>query len=229
MTFLFFTSTQPFIQRIVFGLQFKYEEMKIYFSLITVIIFLCISCSEDPYIEDNNRIVGTGPVITGNIVTAPFTSLDLEGVANVYIETGREQSITFTAYKNILAHMEGRVAGDRLIVRFTDDVRVSSDKEIRVDITIPEMNKVTLSGVGNFYLKGPTQESLDLELNGVGNIDAFNLPVYIGIVEMNGTGNVKIRAKDRLEVDIDGLGNVYYQGSPELHIDISGLGEVVSD
>jgi hypothetical protein len=189
-----------------------------------------IACDEDSYIFDNdNRVTGRGDIETDEVFVNEFSSIDLENVSNVYVLTGKEQSITFTAYENILPYMEADVVGDELVLRFMRNISVNSDEEIRVDITIPELEKVTLSGVGNFYLSGPTQESIELEINGVGNIEAFNLPVYSAEIELNGTGNIEVKAKDLLEVDIDGLGNVYYQGEPEIIADINGLGEIIQD
>ena len=125
--------------------------------------------------------------------------------------------------------MDADVIGDELLLRFNKDISVNSDKEIRVDIMVPELEKVTLSGVGNFYLTGPQQYMLEIELDGVGNVEAFGLKVLNGFVDINGNGNVEIDAKENLSVDIDGLGNVYYRGDPKLTININGLGDVVRD
>lgn len=188
------------------------------------------ACDEDEFLFDNERrVTGRGNIESESVVVDYFTSIDLENVSNVYVEVGGASKVVFTAYENILPYMEAVVFGDELLLRFNKDINVNSDEEIRVDVTVPELEKVTLSGVGNFYLAGPQQYSLELELDGVGNIEAFGLQVLNGIVNLNGTGNVEIDAKEHLSVDIDGLGNVYYRGNPELTIDINGLGEVVKD
>jgi hypothetical protein len=188
------------------------------------------ACDEDSYLFDNdNRVTGRGDIESDQVYVNDFTSIDLENVSNVYVEVGKEQKVVFTAYENILPYMEADVVGDELVLRFNSNINVNSDKEIRVDITVTEFEKVTLSGVGNIYLSGPQQQSLKIELNGVGNIEAFELPVNEAEIELNGTGNIEIRAKESLEVDIDGLGNVYYQGEPEIIADINGLGEIIRD
>ena len=205
--------------------------MKTYKILVLVILlsspFAC--CDDDFMWEDNRRITGRGDIESESVVVNEFASIDLENVSNVYVETGKDYKVVFTAYENILPYMDAVVIGDELLLRFTEDINVNSDKEIRVDITLPELEKVTLSGVGNFHLTGPQQYSLELELNGVGNIEAYDLQVLDGTIDINGNGNVEIDAKEKLNVDIDGLGNVYYRGNPELTIDINGLGEVVRD
>jgi hypothetical protein len=198
--------------------------------LLAFILGSFFACDEDDFFFDNNRrVTGRGDIESQSVVVDEFSSIDLEGVSNVYIETGSECKVVFTAYANILSYMVADVVGDQLILRFDRDISVNSDEEIRVDITLPELDKVTLSGVGNFYINGTQQNSLDIELNGVGNVEAFGLPVYDGRIELNGTGNVEILAKDNLEVDIDGLGNVYYRGDPDITVDINGLGEVIKD
>ena len=204
--------------------------MKTFILLFSFIAVLFISCEEDePIFNNNRRVTGLGEIVSRSVVVDDFTAIDLENVSNVYIETGKARKVVFTAYENIIPYMEAVVIGDELLLRFNRDISVNSDEEIRVDITVPAIEKVTLSGVGNFYLNGPQQSNLDLELNGVGNIEAFGLKVLRGSVDINGTGNVEIDAKEYLYVDIDGLGNVYYRGDPELSIDINGLGDVVKD
>lgn len=198
-------------------------------SFLLIIIACLFACDEDDILNSNDRVTGTGEIKTQVLYVDDFVAIDLEGVANVYIVTGKKQSISFTAYENLLKYMKADVVGDELILKLRDNISVNSDEEIRIDITLEELNKATLSGVGNFYLSGPFQDYLEIELNGVGNIEAYDLPVYHANVDINGTGNIEIRAKDLLEVDIDGLGNVYYQGTPDISSDINGLGEVVND
>ncbi len=221
---------QPFNPNHVFDKERKTIKMKIYYTSIVFSLFLiCIACDEEYWENDNRRITGNGYVKELTFDVAEFEIVDLEGVANVYIETGLDQQVSIEAYENILTYIVVEVVGDELIIRFKENLSVNSDEEIRVDISMPEIKGVTLSGVGNFYLSGPPQESLSIEIDGVGNIEAYDLPVYNGITEINGTGNIEIRAKDTLSVDIDGLGNVYYRDYPRIYVDISGLGEVVND
>jgi hypothetical protein len=200
------------------------------FLILGAIALGISSCCEDDFMFDNNHhIKGRGTIETKNIITDNFSKVKLENVANVNITTGETYSVEFTAYENILEYMDADVIGDELVLKYRHNIDVSSDEEIKIDITMPEIKKVTLNGVGNFYLSGPIQEQLNIDLNGVGNINAFELPVYQGDIDVNGTGNVKIFATEKLNININGIGNVYYQGDPDLSYDINGFGEVVKD
>ena len=193
----------------------------------TVALFLGSCCEEDFNFDNNHHIRGHGIIKTKNISVGDFSKIELENVANVYITTDESVSVEITAYENILNYLEAKVTDGELELKTRDHYEVSSDKEIRVDITMPEINKVTLNGVGDFFINGPEQEILNIDLNGVGNVNAFELPVYQGDVDINGTGNVKMQAKESLNVDINGIGNVHYQGDPELSVNINGFGNVV--
>jgi hypothetical protein len=222
---------QPLYFIVVVSRKKKIKTMKIYKSLLLLIALISLfACDKNDVLFDNNRrVTGHGEIQSETVYVNDFSSVDLQNVSNVYIKTGMEQKVTLTAYENILSYMEADVLGDELVLRFNRDINVNSNKEIRVDITVPELEKVTLSGVGNFYLEGPMQESLGIELNGVGNVEAYGLPVYYADINLDGTGKVEVKVKETLKVDIDGLGNVYYQGDPEIIADINGLGEVVKD
>jgi hypothetical protein len=205
--------------------------MKTYKILFFVIVLSSfIACERDDFMSGHGRrVTGSGEIRSDEVYVDDFTSIDLQNVSNVYVEIGEEPKVVFTAYENILPLMEADVVGHELVLRYNRDVNVNCDKNPRVDITVPALEKVTLNGVGNFNLNGPEQESIEIELNGVGDVAAFELPVYNADIEINGNGNVEISALEMLEVDIDGMGNVYYQGDPEIDADIDGLGDVIKD
>ncbi len=203
--------------------------MKTKFLVVLVpLLSIWAACEKDEEkAPDPLRITGRGEVLSELEVVNPFTGICLEGVANVYVTTGQERKVVLTAYENILPYLDAHVVGDELLIRFNEDITVNSDKEIRVDISVPNLKEISLTGVGNFHVDGSGQESLSVNLEGVGNVYAFGLPLDRALVNIDGNGNVEIDAKDELVVDIDGLGNVYYKGSPQIRMEVNGLGEVV--
>jgi hypothetical protein len=198
---------------------------KIYSLLVLPALFFVNACDEEAF----QRVTGEGKVESITATVEDFSSVELEHVANVYITTGQEKKVVFTAYENILPYMQAVVMGDQLILRFNRNITVNTDEEIRIDISVPSVEEISLEGVGNFYLNGPSQNSLKINLDGVGNVESYGLPVLNGDVDIDGTGSVEVDAEETLKVDIDGLGNVYYKGTPQLTIDINGLGEVIRD
>jgi hypothetical protein len=200
-----------------------------FYLLGAVALGLGACCDEDFRFDTNHHIKGHGDIVTRDISVDHFSKIKLENAANVYITTGESTSVEFTTYENILEYMDADVIGDELVIKFRHNVDVSTDEEIRIDISMPEIEKITLNGVGNFYIHGPLQEYFDVDLNGVGNVNAFELPVYQSDIDINGSGNVKIQALEDLNVDINGVGNVYYKGDPEISSDINGLGNVIKE
>lgn len=200
--------------------------MKTYFPLSLLLSLLLLVACEEDFMTDR-RITGSGKIESVTASVEDFSAINLEHVANVYVYTGKERKVVFTAYENILPYMEAQVIGDELILGFNRNISVNSDEEIRVEVYMPDIKEISLEGVGNFYLEGPPQYSLKVELDGVGNIEAFGLPVSSAEIDLNGNGNIEIDASEYLAVDIDGLGNVYFKGSPQLTVDINGLGEVI--
>jgi hypothetical protein len=107
--------------------------------------------------DNDQHIKGHGSIRTKDISVSNFSKIKLENVSNVYVSTGESITVEFTTYENILKYMDAYVKNDELVLKFRNNIDVISDEEIKVVITMPELEKVTLNGVGNFYLDGPSR------------------------------------------------------------------------
>lgn len=206
---------------------------KINYILIAFIALTFTSCCDPDHWdwddEDDRHIEGKGTIETETITLSGFTGIDLRMVADVNVSTGRSSYIDFTAYENILEHMNARVVDNILILEFDKNISVNSDEKIRIDISMPVLDEVYLKGVGDIYIHGPAQDQLNVMIDGVGDIDAFNLPVKHSDIRVNGTGDVKVKVSEALDVIINGIGNVYYKGSPSITSKINGIGKLIRD
>lgn len=207
---------------------------KISYFLIALLTLTLSSCCDEEHWDwdddDNDHYVeGRGDISTETINLDGFIGVDVRMAADVTISTGRPFYIDFTAYENIIRYMNARVVNNILILEFDKNVNISSDEKIKIDISMPGIEDVYLKGVGDMYLHGPEQSKLNITIDGVGNIDAYNLPVHQSDIRVNGKGDVKVKVSEVLDVIINGIGDVYYKGSPSVTSTINGIGDLVRD
>lgn len=96
-------------------------------------------------------------------------------------------------------------------------------------ITVSGVNNkdfnVAVKGAGNLQLSGKT-EVFTLEVSGAGNVKAVDLEAQTVEANLNGVGNVEVNPKQLLKAHVSGVGSVKYVGDPKVEADISGIGKV---
>ena len=201
--------------------------MRLYTILLISFLGLLISCEKINDIK-SRTIVGQGPVVTETLDLASFSKISNSGVANFYITIGTPQSVTLKAQQNIIDVMTYEVNGQTLDIGLEKNVSIENYEEIRFEITIPSINEIELTGVGDFYLSGDDQDELTINFTGVGNVESFDMKVGSCYITLTGVGNCEVYVTDVLDVTITGVGNVYYKGTPAITSSITGLGQLIN-
>ena len=86
--------------------------------------------------------------------------------------------------------------------------------------------RVSIDGQGRVEAKGAT-DSLSIEIDGAGTVDARSLQARAADVSIDGVGKVTTWAVESLEARIDGFGRIEYVGNPCVRQRIDGAGRVV--
>lgn len=211
-------------------------------SLIYLVLALFIlSCASE-------TIEGSGILVSESRDVPFFNSVSSEGVFEVHITQGTQQSIEVTADNNIISHLKTRVVNNELQIYLDHKTNY---KRPTVDITIVTtgLNGLKNSGTGNIYTSHVTENgafsiyntgtgsihiegtasSLNLFNEGSGSVFAFDFQVDNGHVEIVGSGDVELFCSNTLDVVIEGSGNVYYKGLPSINVSITGSGVVIDD
>ena len=128
--------------------------------------------------------------------------------------------------QKITLNGSGNIFGENLIKANSLKVTIngSGDMDLGVETTDLEAK---INGSGNILMEGET-EYFDSEIIGSGDIKAFDVYSQTADVYISGSGNVKVRADQKLDVRISGSGDVYYKGYPQMTVNISGSGKVIN-
>jgi hypothetical protein len=197
-----------------------------YVLIFTLFLLGAAGCEDDEIITD--KVTGEGPIVTENLDLSAFSKIENTGVANFYITIGSPQSVVIKAQQNIMDVMTYQVTNETLKVGLEKNTSIENHEEIRFDITIPAISSIKLTGVGDFELSGDDQDALIIDLEGVGNVDAFEMRVGTCTITSSGVGNCEVYVLNELTVTISGVGNIYYKGNPVIISSVTGLGQLVN-
>jgi hypothetical protein len=177
---------------------------------------------------------------------APFTGIADAGPVDLDIEVGPPQSVTVSGNDRFLAELRTEVVDGELRIDLRDYGGDHAFGHPHVTITLPRLERFTMSGAGSTVLRHMAGERLEvgysgagslradgqvkalaLDVSGVGSIDARELHAESADVRVSGVGSVRVYASERLDASVGGIGSLTYYGHPKA-VDTrgSGLGSI---
>jgi hypothetical protein len=175
---------------------------------------------------------GSGVPMTQSRDVAPFTSIELAGSNNLVVRVGEEQSVVVKADDNLIDRVTTQVQSGTLVIG--NNGSFSTESPMSVDVTVPTLDALTLSGSGNIAIDGIEAESLKVTLPGrgtlTGNGTATRLDVTVsgsGVVQfthvvatdvqaaVSGSGTIFVTATKSLDAAVSGSGAILYAGTPQ--------------
>jgi hypothetical protein len=188
---------------------------------------------------------GSGVPATQSRDLAAFSSVDLAGSNNVVIRIGEQQSVVVTADDNVVDRITTEVRSDQLVIANTPG-SFTTKSPTSVEVTVPTLDALTLSGSGNIVLEGIAAESLEVTLPGSGTLTgsgtATRLDVTVdgsGTVQftelvakdvraaVGGSGSIFVTATESLDAAVSGSGAILYAGNPQdVTKSVTGMGAI---
>jgi hypothetical protein len=195
----------------------------------------------------------SGSALTGSGVSAsedrsllPFSAVELAGSNQVAIRHGPAQNVTVRGDDNLLDEVTTEVRNGRLVV--SERAPFRSVKGMRVDVTIPTLDSVALSGSGLISIEGIDTDVLNVSaagsgvvigsgradrvdalLSGSGDLQLQQVLARDARAVVSGSGRIWVRAARLLVASVPGAGVVVYSGTPAtLRQRVSGSGAVLS-
>lgn len=178
------------------------------------------SCNENDAININisnctgnsNQIIkGEGAIVTSTLTLSNFTGIDLSFANNVTISQGATQKVEATGHANIISRIKTTVANNFWEINLEDGCY--QDYELSINITIPSLDKIHLSGSGDIVVNDfINQSDLEAKLNGSGQITVNGFEGTENFaVELSGSGDINgnknISTLKKVNVTLTGSGN----------------------
>ncbi|MDX2443877.1 MAG: head GIN domain-containing protein [Bacteroidales bacterium] len=166
-----------------------------------------------------------------NRKVSSFSSLSLSISADVYITQGSKTEVILEGDANTLDNIETEVSNGNLKIKY--DSKWSSwskTKKVKVYVTSPDWDGISVSGSGNVAGNSAIEGSeFSMAVSGSGNIKLSDLSATELEARISGSGNIQIAGSKKansLEISISGSGD--YDGIglavDEASIRISGSG-----
>jgi hypothetical protein len=194
----------------------------------------------------SNGEEGSGIAATDKREVAPFETVELAGSNNVTIRVSEDQAVAVHADHNLLDRVTTEVQSGNLVIGNVSG-SFTAKSPMHVDVSVPSLSEVTLSGSGNIAVSGidgnrltiilsgsgvvigsGNIEHLDVALSGSGDAQLGQLTANGVRALVSGSGNVFVTATESLDASVPGSGVIIYAGDPkEVTKSITGSGTIV--
>ncbi len=189
---------------------------------------------------------GSGVAAEQTRAVPPFTSVELAGTNVVAIHVGAHQSVVVHADRNLLDRVTTRVRSGRLVIanrpgswtgksRMSVEIRMPALTGLRLSgagvIAVDGLNApslaVSIPGSGNISVSG-SAHLLDVTVDGSGNAALGALTVREARAVLGGSGTITVRATSSLDASVSGSGAIFYAGHPRsLTSSVTGSGTIL--
>lgn len=192
------------------------------------------------------RSSGPGVVAASQTRALPaFSSLDLAGSNDVTVLVGSPQSVVVHADSNLISNVTTSVVGGTLVIGDTGSFTTRSP--MNVDVSVPSLTALTLSGDGQLSVTGisaprltvsipgsgllsasGTATRLDVTLDGDGQAQLSRLTAGDVHAVLAGSGLIQVSATTSLGAAVPGSGMIMYSGNPpHVTTSVTGSGTVL--
>jgi hypothetical protein len=141
--------------------------MKKILSISSLFAFFLVITS---CVNSQNVISGIGAAVLQNRSVSGFTSVSLDVPGDLYLTQG-DFSCSVTAQQNIQDILITEVKNNELVIRFKDRINVRDYRDLKINVSLPNLHGLALNGSGNAYAQSNfSSDKMKLEVNGSGNV-----------------------------------------------------------
>jgi hypothetical protein len=189
-------------------------------------------------------VQGSGVAATQTRSVASFSSLNLAGSNDVTVTIGGPQSVVVHADSNLINNVTTQVVAGTLVIGDTGSFTTRAP--MSVDVSVPSLTAVNLSGSGRIYVTGISASQLTVTVSGSGLLSATGTATQLdatvtgsGLGQLSqlvardahavvtGSGLIQVTATTSVDATVSGSGAITYSGNPpQVTTNITGTGSI---
>ena len=220
---------------------------KMFLVLLTITTFLLSATAQKNDWDKNEKIVGSGNLVTKEIPIQSFSELSAHGVYHLYLSQGDKESVRIEAEDNLIDLFTVENKGSSLEIGMKKNVNIDTKKKMSVYVTFKSLRSMYLSMVGGTsseeQLKfsdlkftnqsvgtvnlNMTMQNLNLENGSVGALKLKG-SADNAVIKSNSVGSIQAAdfVVQKMDIDNSGVGSATVNAEKELKMSDSFLGKV---
>ena len=140
-----------------------------------------------------------------------FDAVDFAGIGNLEVVQGSRYELELSGSGDVLDRVRTEVSGDTLRIDSDNGwwpwLFRSNVESIDVKLTVPELSRLEVSGLGEVNIDEFAGDSFEFRLSGAGELQGRNIDFDELVVELSGAGKVDLSGRARSqEIRISGAG-----------------------
>jgi hypothetical protein len=183
--------------------------------------------------SNSSAVQGSGVLAMKEFSLDSFVKIIGSGAFQLTVQQGKPQSVKVHLDDNLFEYLELKVVDSTLKIKMKENVEYK--KKFLVELTVPKVEALELSGAISTELsgiKGETfrletsgasrtrikgeVESFQVELSGANQLHAYDFKAKRVSARISGSSLAQLFAESSLEADISGVSKVSYEGSPKI-------------
>lgn len=177
-----------------------------------------------------NVLRGEGKKIEKSVTVDGFDQIDIGISSDINITVGDSYSVSLRGYENIINHISVGTSRNTLYVDYDlDDTWTVNDGDLQVDISVPKLRGLTLSGAPDANISGKIMgDRFKLDVSGASNIRIEDIDVNKFVADLSGASELEVKSGivEVADFEISGAGNIEAFGmeAKSASTSISGAG-----
>lgn len=184
-----------------------------------------------------------------------FRAVELRYFGHLHLSQGPTPGVEVEGDPDVVAKVHARVAGDALILeigeswldRLTSGVLLIAHRPLHYHVTVPELDRVAVTGTGKVEAAGLVTSDLEVTASGAADVTISGLEAHALKAQISGRGSFRLAGKAEafelrisgsgeveaadlacasVDVRISGQGTTTVRAAKRLDVKISGLGTV---
>jgi len=221
--------------------------MKTKYIFIFLFSMALASCIHVKTGDGSKEIEKNGSEVTDNRTVESFNQLDINGVFQVYLKQGDQESLVIETDKAVAEHIISKVSNNTLYLSMEEDYDFGDIDPIKIYIQVKDLKSLKNEGVGTVTCQNPLSlDQLTVDCEGVGAID-LNVSANSLVLKSETVGAITLAGKvkdaaithngvgvlqafelltQNLKLSSEGVGAAEVYASESIDITANGVGSV---
>ncbi|MGF1583716.1 MAG: head GIN domain-containing protein [Bacteroidales bacterium] len=180
-----------------------------------------------------------------------FTGIGIAVAGEVFLVQGPTQKLVVEGSERVLSDLITEVRGNKLTVRLPNRWNFRRNDELRIYITMPEINEISLSGSARLTAESPIEaDRMSVAISGSGRVEIDDFEASQLDVSISGSGRLNLGGSrgvgdsriaisgsgryesstmpsEKVSATISGSGSCRVYALSDLNVRISGSGNVI--